>query len=519
MGEPTPQPMQAEKKFFNAGDGECMTPNHSRGHHCYDQLSFTAGTIRSQDDCRKECSSIRYCSAYEVGRNSVYNCALYIHTTLQRPAQLSSSEWLCNFNTGAGAAQVDRAHDFGHSGQCFIETPSPSPAPHVSTTTCPEKYPKCQYWYCVIASCASSSCSWSRAPTRDTEPAGTYTYISGYDATGSHCTGDFPLEVSWYVAAAEQSCSDMCASVGLTCDEETFHAHMSEVDSDGEMQAMVQKAGFTCASFDHDFGMHPAVPSFRNTSRKCFVPSSDRALSSVDCAHVTGARRLCYCDRQAQAAGPTCSSLSSASASSFSGQNVAARDLGSVPFGSSSLQGYCSSSAGGKGIKFTGIHCWANINDGHLGNSHSWIPGGSGPHFVGVVFAEQKNIAGLRISRKGAGTCCDDRIAGSYTVQYTLASGADHETPDSSWTNLGTFSRSTHGFEYFSFCREIRAAALRIVVTDRNACIDELELYEEPTPEPTPDPTPEPTPERPFLQQLAESNSSHDEMSMQGMGV
>merc|ERR1711972_74863 len=299
------------------------------------------------------------------------------------------------------------------------------------------------------------------------------------------------------------------------------------------------------------------------------------------------------------------------------GQNVAARDLGSVPFGSSSLQGYCSSSAGGKGIKLTGIHCWANINDGHLGNSHSWIPGGSGPHFVGVVFAEQKNIAGFRISRKGAGTCCNDRIGGSYTVQYTLASDADHETPNSSWTNLGTFSRSTLGFEYFSFCREIRAAAIRIVVSRSDSCIDELEIYEgsattcpekypkcqywycviascassscswsraptrdtepagtytyisgydatgshctgdfpleEPTPEPTPDPTPEPTPERSFLQQLAESNSSHtihkhrflassfvqvdtcsrsavhleevedeqygDEMSMQGMGV
>merc|ERR1719401_2206278 len=45
-----------------------------------------------------------------------------------------------------------------------------------------------------------------------------------------------------------------------------------------------------------------------------------------------------------QPAGPTCSSLSSASASSFSGQNVAARDLGSVPFGSSSKDSHCSSS-------------------------------------------------------------------------------------------------------------------------------------------------------------------------------
>merc|ERR1712203_278398 len=139
------------------------------------------------------------------------------------------------------------------------------------------------------------------------------------------------------------------------------------------------------------------------------------------------------------------------------------------------------------GIKFTGIHCWANIDDGLLGNEHSWIPevraGGSGPHFVGVVFAEPKNIAGFRISRKGAGSCCDDSISGSYAVQYTLASDADHETPDSSWTNLGTFSRSTYGFEYFSFCREIRAAAVRIVVTDSRGegvflCIDELEIYE-----------------------------------------
>merc|ERR1712203_533469 len=139
------------------------------------------------------------------------------------------------------------------------------------------------------------------------------------------------------------------------------------------------------------------------------------------------------------------------------------------------------------GIKFTGIHCWANIDDGLLGNEHSWIPevrpGESGPQFVGVVFAEPKNIAGFSISRKGAGSCCNDSIAGSYTVQYTLASDAGHETPDSSWTNLGTFSRSTYGFEFFSFCREIRAAAVRIVVTDSRGegvflCIDELEIYE-----------------------------------------
>merc|ERR1712217_105383 len=183
-----------------------------------------------------------------------------------------------------------------------------------------------------------------------------------------------------------------------------------------------------------------------------------------------------------EAAAPTCSSLSSASASSFSGQNVAARDLGTVPFGSSSL--LCSSLAGGKGITDTGIHCWANINDGLLGNAHSWVAAHyqNGPHFVGVAFAEPKDIAGFRISRNGDGSCCDDRIDGSYTVQYTLASDADEKTPDSSWTSLGTFSRSTIGFEYFSFCREIRAAAVRIVVTsfpDLTApCIDELEIYE-----------------------------------------
>lgn len=154
--------------------------------------------------------------------------------------------------------------------------------------------------------------------------------------------------------------------------------------------------------------------------------------------------------------------------------NVAARGRGSLPFGSASLGGFCTDTSGGDGLRGeTGVHCWSNINDGRLGNSYSWIPGVSNA-FVGIKFKSKVTIEGFRVSRKGAGVCCDDRIGGSYEFQYTTSSSGGLSTPDSAWVSTGTFTRDTYGFMYFKFSTPIAATAVRLKVSDANAAIDEL---------------------------------------------
>jgi len=105
----------------------------------------------------------------------------------------------------------------------------------------------------------------------------------------------------WYLAEARQSCTDACRGVGLSCDVSTFHSHLSDVDSDGEMQGMIERAGSTCAEFNRRWPTSIA-PSIRTDIGRCTVADSSRALSSMDCAaigHGWSVRRLCHCVKQA----------------------------------------------------------------------------------------------------------------------------------------------------------------------------------------------------------------------------
>jgi len=167
--------------------------------------------------------------------------------------------------------------------------------------------------------------------------------------------------------------------------------------------------------------------------------------------------------------------LSSSSQADLPAHNVASQSAGAIPFGSSSLPGFCSQTGAGQGVApSTGIHCWQNINDGKLGNSHSWIPGAANA-FVGVVFANSVEIQGIRVSRKGAGDCCNDRIGGTYVVEYTNEMSAGLATTQ--WIPAGSFTRNDFGFLFFKFSSAITATAIRITVSDAGACIDELEAY------------------------------------------
>merc|ERR1712125_104016 len=162
--------------------------------------------------------------------------------------------------------------------------------------------------------------------------------------------------------------------------------------------------------------------------------------------------------------GPTPVTLNSCSQADLPANNVASQSAGAIPFGSSSLPGYCSATAGGQGLSpNSGIHCWQNINDGKLGNSHSWIPGTANA-FAGVTFAKSVEIKGLRVSRKGEGSCCNDRISGTYTVEFT--NEVDGGLTTSAWLQAGSFTRTEFGFLFFKFSTTIKATALRIRVSD-----------------------------------------------------
>lgn len=176
--------------------------------------------------------------------------------------------------------------------------------------------------------------------------------------------------------------------------------------------------------------------------------------------------------------GPTPGFLTQTTSDALTGVNFAARSAGGVAFGSGSLGGYCSNTAAGTGNDFpgSGIHCWKNINDGKLGNSHSWIPGGA-PYFVGVRFGGSHLIEGFRVSRKGSGSCCNDRISGTLRMEYTTIANADHETAAAAWLSLGECTRKVYGFEYFKFSEPVHATAVRIVTDHSSDCIDELEVY------------------------------------------
>lgn len=150
-----------------------MTPNGGpRGNHCFDGPRFSPPWM-PKAACQSKCEEISECSAYEWGREYYYNCALYIHTTVERPASLAG--WTCNFWSAGqlGTQPVTRAHDYGHKGECFVKTarttPAPTarttPAPTARTTPAPTPAPAQKDCYCVKRSrCGKLYQEWRDLP-------------------------------------------------------------------------------------------------------------------------------------------------------------------------------------------------------------------------------------------------------------------------------------------------------------------------------------------------------------------
>ncbi|NIP92419.1 MAG: hypothetical protein GWO24_02665, partial [Akkermansiaceae bacterium] len=103
------------------------------------------------------------------------------------------------------------------------------------------------------------------------------------------------------------------------------------------------------------------------------------------------------------------------------------------------------------------VHDIPKLNDGFYGNSNSHINGPvPSPVFFGIALPEETAISSIAWGRDngngafddsvpGGDACggqCDDRSAGSYTLQFTTVANPDQTTPDGDWTTIAAFNYS-----------------------------------------------------------------------------
>lgn len=167
----------------------------------------------------------------------------------------------------------------------------------------------------------------------------------------------------------------------------------------------------------------------------------------------------------------------------FAPNNVAGASLGAIPFSSSDLGPQL-------GIPF---HIAANLNDETYGNSNSWIGGDVNPYpapFAGVALDGSFTLQSIAFGRDNLGAF-GDRTLGLYTLQYTTAGTVDANTPDASWTTIGTLNYVSPGGTNFSnpalrhrynFDPVAGVTGVRLLVPSTGigggTDIDEIELYE-----------------------------------------
>ena len=132
-------------------------------------------------------------------------------------------------------------------------------------------------------------------------------------------------------------------------------------------------------------------------------------------------------------------------------------------------------------------HQIAHINDEIYGNSNSWI-GNSEGTFVGIAFPSAVEFQSLAFGRDNGGEEQEftDRSVGIYEVQFTEALNPDENTPDEEWDTLDTLDYTQAGGlltkphlrHRYNF-DQIEATGIRII-TFNGACIDEIEIYDQP---------------------------------------
>jgi len=129
-------------------------------------------------------------------------------------------------------------------------------------------------------------------------------------------------------------------------------------------------------------------------------------------------------------------------------------------------------------------HQIVQLNDGGYGNSFSHINGGGpNPGHMGIALPELSLLTGIAWGRDNFGAF-SDRNLGTYTVQFTAVQAPDESTPDEDWTTIADFAYGPapealrHQYEIgTSGGGSIAATGVRIVLSNHNICIDEIELF------------------------------------------
>ncbi len=166
--------------------------------------------------------------------------------------------------------------------------------------------------------------------------------------------------------------------------------------------------------------------------------------------------------------------------------NAALASQGTVAFGSSELD--------------LDTHYIQSVNDGLYGNSSSWIAdfiNGDPNPFIGLRFNRVVTLQSIAWSRdNGNDTERDppgpftDRALGVYTLQFTQVSNPgtgtqDTGNPATGWRTLGTLTYQEGSLPHSHYLRHrfdlasdesIEATGIRILVSDPNIAIDEIEV-------------------------------------------
>jgi len=123
-----------------------------------------------------------------------------------------------------------------------------------------------------------------------------------------------------------------------------------------------------------------------------------------------------------------------------------------------------------------------NINDGKYGPDSCWQPAPDSKNlsFVGISFPQAVHISTVTIGRDNTGKHTD-RVQGQYIFQYS-SKPASEKSPDSVWVTAGASILLSDLPQpalrhVWNIEQTVTAHAVRVLVSNVNMAIDELELY------------------------------------------
>jgi hypothetical protein len=102
----------------------------------------------------------------------------------------------------------------------------------------------------------------------------------------------------WILGGIGESCTQACTGIGQECSPSALRQHNTEVNSEREVAAWVERLQGTCSSYNVGFGSHTDVPAYDVTSGECYVSDMvrDEVHFSCDRSAAHTKKRLCWCE-------------------------------------------------------------------------------------------------------------------------------------------------------------------------------------------------------------------------------